>query len=379
MLYYIGMLSTFDSQVDLNSVVANIIGTQFLEPSYDNYGGFVPNPRLYDLMNDDQRNDHVLLEYTYYAFRALEILSEQLGISMEDTGINEDALVNFVDKTVGDSAIHYDAWYTNEVSSLLRNTYYMVYILDATAPGRLDVPKIRNYVTQNLNYSDIKNTYYSYKISEILDLAIAFDTQLTNQLARDIYDSQLYSYYMTSNRETLSDEVFLWVCDMAHNDPINITAIYPQSVELGTTFNISVYLNNIMLDYFGPDVSVKFDSSFEHITLSRDSDMGYKGEIYISDVAEHYPVVTAEISVSGGSIQGVLTLPVTIQTISSKYGSKENSEEATGSQNTSESGQLIEPSVHTALPVMITLIALPSVVILISGKSKRKLKEYSLK
>ncbi len=378
-LYYISMLGEFGSQVDFNDIIANIINTQFIAPSYDNYGGFVANPVLCENLNNEQKNDFVFLEYTYYAFRTLEILAKQLGLSLADIGLNEDALITFVDNTAGDSAIHYDAWYTNEMNTLLRNTYYMVYILNATAPERVDAQKIRNYVVQNLNYSDIKNIYYSYKISEILDLAIPFDTQLTNQLVRDIYDDEFKSFYLTSDRENLSDEVFLWVCDMAHNDPINITAIYPQSVELGSTFNISVYLNNIILDYFGPDISVKFDSSFEHITLSRESDMSYYGEIYVSDVAEHYPVVTGEIDVSGGPIQGILTLPITIQTTSSKYGSNENSEKATESQNTSENEQLIEPSVHTALPVMITLIALPSIVILISGKSKRKAKEYSLK
>jgi hypothetical protein len=323
-------------------------------------------------MNNDQRNDHVLLEYTYYAFRSLEILSEQLGISMEDIGFNEDALVNFVDNTVGDSAIHYDAWYSDEVSTLLRNTYYMVHILNAIAPERLDVPKIRNYVVQNLNYSDIKNIYYSYKISEILDMGFAFDRQLTNQLARDIYDSQLHSYYLTSKRKNLSDEVFLWVCDMAHNDPINITAFYPESVELGTTFNITVYLNNIMLDYFGPDISVKLDASFDHITLSREPDMSYRGEAFISNIAENYPAVFGEIEVSGGPIQGILTLPITIKTISSKYGSIEHVESPSDSAEKPEEAKLIEPSVHTALPVMITLIALPSFVIAISTKSRRK-------
>ncbi len=369
-LYYIGMLGTFGSQIDLNNLVTNIIGTQFLAPSYENYGGFIANPVLCENINNEQKNNHVFLEYTYYAFRSLEILAEQLGISMSDTGYNEDALVNFVDNTAGDSAIHYDAWYSHEVSTLLRNTYYMVYILNATAPERLDVPKIRNYVVQNLNYSDIKNIYYSYKISELLDLTIAFDTQLTNQLARDIYDSQLHSYYLTSNRESLSDEVFLWICDMARHDPINITAIYPQSVELGNTFNISVSLNNIMLDYFGPDVSVKLDATFDHITLSREPDMSYKGEAFISNIAENFPAVTGEIEVSGGPMQGMLILPINIQTTSSKYGIIEDFEKPSDSPVKSDEAQLIEPSVHTALPLMITLIALPSFFIAVSTKSR---------
>jgi hypothetical protein len=251
----------------------------------------------------------------------------------------------------------------------------MVYILNATAPEKLDsqkVSKIRNFVVQNLNYSNIKSIYYSYKISGYLNQPIEFDNELTNQLVRDIYDDEQNAFYLTSDREVLSDEVFLWICDMAQNDDIEIIALYPQSVELGNEFNITVYLNNIMLDYFGPDINVKFDASFDHVTFEIKSDMSYEGVVHIPDKIENYPVVTGNIEVTGGAIGGTLLLPITIQTTSNIYGSKDSSEEESTSQDDSEEGHIIEPSIQTALPVMITLIAVPSIVIVLSSKSKRK-------
>ncbi|MBA7556146.1 hypothetical protein ES705_48845 [subsurface metagenome] len=225
-------------------------------------------------------------------------------------------------------------------------------------------------MVQNLDYSNIKNIYYSYKISGYLNQPIEFDNELTNQLVRDIYDHEQNAFYLATNREVLSDEVFLWICDMAQNDDIQITALYPQSVELGSKFNITVYLNNIMLDYFGPDINVKFDASFDHVTFERKSDMSYEGVVHIPDKIENYPVVTGNIEVTGGAIDGILLVPITIQTTSNIYG--RSSEKESASQDDSEEGYIIEPSIQTALPVMITLIAVPSIVIIISGKSKRK-------
>jgi len=374
-LYYIGMLGAFGNECDLNDLVGDIIETQFLSPSHANYGGFVSSSALNGRLDDDQKNNNVFLEYTFYAIRSLEILAKRLDLGhITDLGFNEYALESFVDTTAGDgTTIYYDPWYSDDITTILRNTYYMVYILNATAPEKLDsqkVSKIRNFVVQNLNYSDIKNIYYSYKISDYLDQAIEFDNELTNQLVRDIYDDDKNAFYLTSDREILSDEVFLWICDMAQDDDIQITALYPQSVELGNEFNITVYLNNIMLDYFGPDVNVKLDASFDHVTFERKSDMSYEGVVHIPDKIENYPVVTGNIEVSGGPIGGTLLLPITIQTTSNIFGSKDSSESAP--QDDSEEGHIIEPSIQTALPVMITLIAVPSIVIVLSGKSKRK-------
>jgi len=379
-LYNIGMLGDFGNECDLNDLVVNIINTQFLSPSQTNYGGFLPNPAALDsFLNDDQKNDLIYLEYTYYAFRSLEILAEWLGLgAVSDIIINKDALVSFVDTTAGDgSTIYYEPWYSDDITTILRNTYYMLYILNATTNDKLDsqkISKIGNFVVQNLNYSNIKSIYYSYKISDFLDLAIEFDNDLTNQLIREIYNEELNSFYLTSNREILSDEVFLWICDMAHNDDIEISAFYPQSVELGTEFNITVYLNNIVLDFFGPDIIVKFDGSFDHVTLEGpNSDKGYVGEIYIPDNAENYPEVNATIEASGGSIETISKL-ITIQTISSKYGAKNPSEEGISSQDDSEEAQIMKPSIQGAVPVMITLISVPSIVIFISNKSRKKSK-----
>jgi hypothetical protein len=141
---------------------------------------------------------------------------------------------------------------------------------------------------------------------------------------------------------------------------------------LGSKFNITIYLNNIVLDYFGPDVTLKFDSSFNHVTLKEKSDKSYREEIYIPDSAENYPVVSGNITVYGGPIGKTLLFPITIQTTSSKFGSKEDSEKESASQDELEEGHIIEPSVQTALPVMITLIVVPSIVIILSSKSKKK-------
>ncbi|MFX1338889.1 MAG: hypothetical protein ACFFDK_09795 [Promethearchaeota archaeon] len=379
-LYNIGMLGDFAKVCDLNDLVTNIVNTQFLSPSHTNYGGFLPNPAILGSNLDDaQKNDLVFLEYTYYAFRSLEILTEWLGLeSVPEIIINKDALVSFVDNTAGDgSTIYYDPWYTNDITATLRNTFYMIYILNATASYKLDpqkINKIRNFVVQNLNYSDIKNIYYSYKISDFLDLAIEFDNNRTNQLVKEIYNEELNSFYLTSSREILSDEVFLWICDMAKNDEVDISALYPNSVELGNEFNITVYLNNIVLDFFGPDIVVKFDGAFDHVTLEGpNSDMGYVGEIYIPDNSENYPEVTAVIEASGGGIEKV-SLPITIQTTSSKYEVKDSSEGGSASQNNSVESQIMKPSIQSALPVMVTLIAVPSIVIFVSSKSKKRSK-----
>ncbi|MFX1298565.1 MAG: hypothetical protein ACFFD2_27370, partial [Promethearchaeota archaeon] len=97
-----------------------------------------------------------------------------------------------------------------------------------------DSQKIINYVEANLNYQNIKNIYFSYKIAEILDIKIEFDLNLTQKLVKDIYSEQYHEFYCSTDKNILQHENFYWICEMVRNSEIEIDVAYSSTIELAS-------------------------------------------------------------------------------------------------------------------------------------------------
>lgn len=313
-------LNDFAASYDLNIVLQNVIDSQFLDPLYtQNFGAFCFNDAAY---SSERKNELIYLKYSFYAINAMELIADFLslgsitGLYFSDLGFDRTALATYIVRNIIESPteLYFEVDYSDSVELALENLYYSIYILEALDQFSLDVNKIENFVINNLNYSNIKNIYYCYKISDLLDLSIVFDTEQTHSLIQSIYSDIYSEFYLTMERAILEQEAFLWVCEMAKNDQVRINAKYSQSIALGSSNTFSVDLDNLILSDFGQYTTVKLESvQLGTIVFDQMINHTHQKEIHIPVDPNNYPVIIGELYVYDGSSK-VAQLPISFNT-----------------------------------------------------------------
>ncbi|MFX1324091.1 MAG: hypothetical protein ACFE8N_03980, partial [Promethearchaeota archaeon] len=249
-------LDDFGQQYDLTLLLEDIVNAQFLNSSFSSqYGGFLPYGTYdkYDALHYsfiEEMSTNVLFEYTYYAIKSLELLIEFLDIGdITFLDVNFNALKSYIEQHTVEThnTFYFQPVYTNNIEVLLENTFYMVEVLKLIDRYDLDTDKIRSFLVQHIDYTNIQNVYYSYKLADLLELQIDFDYSLIQTLVRDCFSFRLKEYYYTPDMKTVDQEIFLWICEMALKDNLRIRADYPQKVMLGTQITITSSLYNMIL------------------------------------------------------------------------------------------------------------------------------------
>ncbi len=213
-------LGDFGILHDLNNLVNSIVNSQFLEVGYSNYGGFLPF-LTFSLGSPSYQNEKMFIEYSYYAIKALKILSDHLGLgNITSLGFDVNALNTYIlNKIIEDlGELYFDPGYGSHSNTLIINSYHAVYILKAIGLFNLDEQKIKNFVLNNVNYSDIRSAFYSYKVSELLSLNIPLNRDLIYDLVGNIYSVEEYEYFQTIERKKIDPEILDWVSYMVEND-----------------------------------------------------------------------------------------------------------------------------------------------------------------
>ncbi|KKK58727.1 hypothetical protein LCGC14_3041510, partial [marine sediment metagenome] len=198
-------LGDFGILHDLNNLVNSIVNSQFLEVGYSNYGGFLPF-LTFSLGSPSYQNEKMFIEYSYYAIKALKILSDHLGLgNITSLGFDVNALNTYIlNKIIEDlGELYFDPGYGSHSNTLIINSYHAVYILKAIGLFNLDEQKIKNFVLNNVNYSDIRSAFYSYKVSELLSLNIPLNRDLIYDLVGNIYSVEEYEYFQTIERKKI--------------------------------------------------------------------------------------------------------------------------------------------------------------------------------
>ena len=287
-------LDDFASGFNLMNLVNDIVETQFLNDTYyGNYGGFSPILK-YDVDRSEYLNTIIYCEYTFYALRCLEILSNFLTLNITDLGFDITALYTYLNRNTIENTqtLYFNPSYTSDVETILQNTYYMIYILKILNLYDKNTDKIENYVKNNLNYNNIQNIYYSYKISEILDLDVDFDSDLTQDLIKKIYSKEFEEFYMTSDKNKIETEAFLWISEVARNSQIGIDAQYSSEVPLGGVNHMEVSLSNLIVRDFGSYISFKFESNqIGTINFNKLESNTYVADVPIPMNPKNYPTV----------------------------------------------------------------------------------------
>ena len=304
-------LNDFASQFDLNIVLQEVVNSQFLDPTYtDNFGGFLINININSSF--EWKNDLVYLKNSYYAVQTMELISQFFGLGnitgqyFTDLGFDKNALATYIVRNIVETPteLFFDAKYSDSVELALENLYSTIYILHAIDQFSLNINKINNFVVNNLNYSNAKNLYYSYKISEYLGLNINFDLGQTHGLVQNIYSATYNEFYLSVERKELEHDVFMWLCEIAKTDDVRLDASYYATVGLGSNNLFSVELVNFILSDFGQYTTVKLESvQLGTIVLDQLGNYTYQKEVYVPIDAANYPIVEGFLSVYDGAIK----------------------------------------------------------------------------
>ncbi len=254
-------LDDFGLTHDLSRLLTNIVDTQFLNPSYPDQDGAFLSLMEYNPSRAEFLSKSIHLEYSFYAIKIMELLTEYLGIG-DITFINFD-IGQFYEYLLGHTVetpeiLYFQPSYTGNVDTIIRNTYYMVYILKSLDLYTLNSEKVEKFIEQNVDYTSIENVYYCYKIIELLDSELELSGNDLQGLIEDLYIPSLYDFYSSPTHTKINQEIFFWICDMTKSD-LQIVAQYDENIILGNFFSLSASLFNLVLSDFEYNLSFRFE------------------------------------------------------------------------------------------------------------------------
>ena len=290
-------LDDFDNQYDLMNIFNNIIDSQYLENGYENFGAF----HLFNKFSTPEyQNYFIFFEYSYYAIKTLEIISNYLGLgALVNLPFNKVALQGYIERNIieTNSTIYFDPQFTTNAYVTLKYTYYMAYVLKALNVFSLNLNKIAQFVLENMDYDNILKLYYCYKISDLLNLDIEFDLESAQNLVGNIFSADLHELFIDSNFQELDQESFLWVCDLAVNSKFVVESEYEESIVLGDINTITTSFCNMIFPEYGTDIIVKFESpTLGAIELDRQSNTTYQANVMIPEEPENFPYINGSIN-----------------------------------------------------------------------------------
>ncbi len=310
-------LDDFGEEVDLTNLIDDITQSQFLNNSIpEAYGAFLPM-RGHTFFSLESQLQKIFFEYSYYAIKSLELLVDHLNLgNIVDLAFNKAALYEHIQRNIIEtsSILYFDPQYTSNIEVILQNTYYMIYVLKELDLYDLNNQKIKEFVLQNINYNNINNIYYSYKISEILDINLEFNHDLIINLAEMLYSEDLNEFYLSSNHQMVNQEIFLWICEMVLNSDLEIVCEYMEQIILGGVNSLTVSFQNLIIDDFGDDISVVFESlQLGIINLEKQVDNTYYKDFKIPENPSYYPKVEGIVAIYKGFEQ-LGQIPINIRT-----------------------------------------------------------------
>jgi prenyltransferase beta subunit len=309
-------LDDFASEYNLGYLASDIVDTQFLNTSYYNTFGAFSSILKYTPKMSETINNKIYCDYTYYAIRCLEILGNYLGLTFNQLGVDTTAVYTYIDRNMVETPtmVYFNPIYANDVETIMKTTYFMTYVLKSIDLYNKDSQKIKNYIESNLNYSNIENIYYSYKLSNLLDLNVEFDFHQIHGLVRDIFSEEFNEFYLTSDMKKLDQDIFLWICDMARTSQIGVEASYSDTCLLGGINHMDVSLYNLILQDFGSYITFKFESDqIGSYVFSKLANSTYAYDLSIPVDPQNYPSVEGYLRAYEGT-QLKAELPISFLT-----------------------------------------------------------------
>ncbi len=308
-------LDDFSSDNNLTELLEHLVDCQFLEASYERYGGFLPDYQ-FTIYPPEYYEDYIYLRYTYFAIRSIEILDTLLfDGDISNNGIDTSAIDSFISDRLIETfdSLYYIPYYSDEIEDIIENTYFMVYVLKALDIYNLETTKIMNYINDNIDYTNFKNIYYLFSLSRLLNYSLNLNTDSFRSLLHNLYIEDEREFFDSYDSEIPNTNMVFWICDIALNDEIRFDYVIDNIATLGYKFHIEARLCNLIMDDFGSTATVKFESDvLETITLERDGGFYWK-DVYLDLSPEFLPKITGYLNMYDG-IERIISRPVTIDT-----------------------------------------------------------------
>ena len=289
-------LDDFDNQYDLMNIFNNIIDSQYLENSYENFGAFLMFEKF---STPDFQNYFIFFEYSYYAIKTLELISNYLNLgALVNLPFNKVALYDYIERNIVETntTIYFNPQFTTDAYVTLKYTYYMAYILKALNVFSLNLNKIAQFVLENIDYDNVLKLYYCYKIADLLNLNIEFNLESAQNLVGNLFSDEYHEFFINSEFQELDQESFLWVCDLAVNSEFVVGSEYEDTIVLGGVNTITTSFCNMIFPEYGTDIVVKFESpTLGAIQLNRQSNTTYQANIMIPEEPENFPYINGSL------------------------------------------------------------------------------------
>ena len=190
----------------------------------------------------------------------------------------------------------------------------MIYILKVLNLYDLNSGKIQNYLLEHLDYGNSKMLYYSYKISDILNLNLDFNLDLSIALVKALYSDDLHEFYLDTSLSLINPETFLWFSEMARHDELHITCSYSPTINLGSITKISTTFRNLILDDFGPYSTVKFGSEqLGTLNFEEQSNNYFELNLLVPINPDVFPQITGQLKIYDG-LRIIGGMPLILQT-----------------------------------------------------------------
>lgn len=277
---------------DLHEVLNDVLDSQFQSIVSKFHGAFLPFPTS---KPQQYQTGYITFENSFYAIELLKLLADHLNLGdINSLSYNKTALYQYIKSNVYESntVIHFNPQFCRDIESLTENTYYMVYLLKELGLFDLNCQKIKNFIYQNIDTPSLKNLYFNFKISEILDLQVEFNCSYTNALVQGLYSQEFNEYYSDINFCRIEQTNFLRVVDMALNDDLQANCVYNHEIVLGSVNSITASFRNIILTNFGNHISVVFESpQLGVLNLEKQTDTRYQVNFFVSESPLNYPKV----------------------------------------------------------------------------------------
>ncbi|MBD3351377.1 MAG: hypothetical protein GF364_07810 [Candidatus Lokiarchaeota archaeon] len=299
-------LDDFDNYHNLTKLLHSAEACQILDPDSDQFGGFLPSEFMKHY-NLEFQERYVQFDHTYYALKTIDFLADWLGLgTIFNTSVDPWALVVYLfpDTIETPEVMYYKADYDTgeDIELRLKHTFYLADIYHMLNYTHLLNPqRIRAFVLESINYSNLENLYYCFKLDELLSLDIDYNLDLAHRLIKDIYDPLHHEIYLTPKHLEINPNSFYWMCYMAQYDDYKINVDYPSEVQMTSQFNFSTRVSNVVLDTIISSQTLKFESNILGIhTLEDRGDGIFEFEAEIPLNPNLYPTVEGSLNLYEG-------------------------------------------------------------------------------
>ncbi|MBD3216503.1 MAG: hypothetical protein GF311_28070, partial [Candidatus Lokiarchaeota archaeon] len=299
-------LDDFENYYDLSDILNSTLDAQIIEPVSEHFGAFLPTNALKTYYQERQ-DKYVFLTQSYYAVRLLEFLSDYLGLApIEDLIVDVDALNMFVFDTFESPGEYCYSMPrdTDNVNIILKNTYFASYIMTALDSFTQNTEKIKNYLLDHIDYTNLENIYYCWKLDQLLELDIPFQVETVQTLINSLYTEIYYDFCLSTDSPQIKSESLYWICDMANHDEFRYEISHADTVQLDSNVIITVEIDNLILDGIGDYGSLKFESEQLGVySFTEVSEGVFKANVFVPLASENYPMIYGNVCRYGYSIK----------------------------------------------------------------------------